>query len=153
MQQDLAGSGIKARPLLVPVIVKLADPDPGLLTAHRSMLLRLGLDVDQSGPQSVMVRSIPALLPDVDLQELLQGLLEVFRNSTSATDDLPQILLELLAAYGSIHVTRSYTLKEMEQELRLFGSPPFPLRDRNSPGLWRTLSITELQAIVNDRAR
>jgi DNA mismatch repair protein MutL len=151
LSQDLSGDGIRARPLLVPVTLKVNEPDVGLLETRAAMLARLGLEIRPAGPRSVMIRSFPALLPDLDLRALLDGIIGGIRSTASSPDNFQQTVLELLAEHGSVPDARAYTLKEITQELRLFAQAPLPVHDRDSPGLWRTLSPADLRSLIDRR--
>jgi DNA mismatch repair protein MutL len=133
-------------------MVKVNEADLAVLGPHFPLLARLGLDIDQSGPDSLVIRSFPAVLPDIDLQLLLAGIIDSIKSPKSGPDNLPEGILELLADHGSVHVSKVYTLKDIEQEFRLFLTAQLPVRDKDCPGLWRTLSITDLQALVHTHA-
>ena len=64
LQQELAKNGIRARPLLVPLLYTATERDITLLTAYLDVLARYGLQIDLSGPQSLVVRTLPTLLPE-----------------------------------------------------------------------------------------
>ena len=68
-----AGGPVAGQPLLVPVVVNVATADADEAEEHAELFASLGLDVDRAGPAQLLVRSTPALLPNVDAATLRQG--------------------------------------------------------------------------------
>jgi DNA mismatch repair protein MutL len=60
-----------SRPLLVPVRYELANQWSESL---QSILVQLGIQLDFMGEKEIMVRSVPVLLPQLDIKIFLQGL-------------------------------------------------------------------------------
>ena len=58
--------------LLVPIDVQLSESEADLVETHSAELSGLGLVVDRAGPESVVVREVPALLVRSDAAQLLR---------------------------------------------------------------------------------
>jgi DNA mismatch repair protein MutL len=56
------GIGLHAQPLLVPITLAVGEREADVAEREAATLAALGFDVTRSGPQSLSVRSIPALL-------------------------------------------------------------------------------------------
>lgn len=54
--------------------IHLSAPDARLIEEHLSSLERLGFTLEPFGPSTFIVRSIPALLTDIPIEELIHGL-------------------------------------------------------------------------------
>jgi DNA mismatch repair protein MutL len=66
LEQALAAGKPASRPLLLPVAVPVGRREAQAAEDLRELCLALGLDLTRSGPESVVVRRVPAALHDVD---------------------------------------------------------------------------------------
>ena len=107
------GIGLRAQPLLVPLVLAVAEREAATLAA-------LGFDITRSGPQSLNVRSIPALLSNAEPEALLRDVLADLREHgesrrvAAARDEL----LSTMACHGAVRANRRLTLPEMNALLR-----------------------------------
>jgi DNA mismatch repair protein MutL len=120
LKRQLEGQGVPRQRLLVPVVADVSEPEAELIEQRGAELAAFGLVVDRSGPMTVTVREVPALLGggDVDglLRDVLADALEV-----GAIDRLQARQHELLAAMacrGSLRAHRALTVTEMNALLR-----------------------------------
>lgn len=65
---------LDSRPLLVPVSHTVKRSEHELLSQYQPILKQLGVQLDWMGDTSVVIRTVPLLLPQLDLQQLLNGL-------------------------------------------------------------------------------
>jgi DNA mismatch repair protein MutL len=110
---------LPAQPLLVPIVVQVAVADADEAESHAEMLASLGLDIDRSGPACVLVRSTPALLPNIDpatlLKDMIADLREQGRAATTAAFDRA---LGTMACHQAVRANRRLTVPEMNAVLR-----------------------------------
>ncbi|MGB7903986.1 MAG: DNA mismatch repair endonuclease MutL [Steroidobacteraceae bacterium] len=119
LKASLQSDRLPAQPLLVPIAVQLAVADADDVEAHAELFASLGLDIDRSGPASVLMRSTPALLPNVDpatlLKDMIADLREHGRAATSAAFDRA---LGTMACHQAVRANRRLTVPEMNALLR-----------------------------------
>jgi len=60
---------IRAQPLLVPETLSCSTREVSALEQHADDLRRLGFELTAAGPESVLVRAVPALLANADLSD------------------------------------------------------------------------------------
>ncbi len=111
---------IQQQRLLVPVVVGVSRTEADLAETNRDWLASFGLDVDRTGPTSLVVRAIPVLLGTADAENLLKDVL-----ADIAEDGTPERLrrheddiLATMACHGSVRANRKLTLVEMNALLR-----------------------------------
>lgn len=112
--------GLRAQPLLVPLSLAVGERDADVAEREAPTLAELGFDVTRSGPQTLAVRSVPALLahadPDALLRDVLADLREhgATRRVAAARDEL----LSTMACHGAVRAHRRLTVPEMNALLR-----------------------------------
>jgi DNA mismatch repair protein MutL len=62
LKESYQKEGLKRQPLLIPQALVLSSEALERLESHRDFLQRLGYDFDLSGPQGILVRTVPALV-------------------------------------------------------------------------------------------
>ncbi|TWG88744.1 DNA mismatch repair protein MutL [Luteimonas sp. J16] len=112
--------GLRAQPLLVPQTVAVSEREADVAEQEAATLAELGFEVDRSGPQSLLLRSVPALLAHGDTEALLRDVLADLREHgeslrvRSARDEL----LSTMACHGAVRANRRLTIPEMNALLR-----------------------------------
>ncbi len=114
------GIGLHAQPLLVPITLAVGERDADTAEREAATLAELGFEITRSGPGSLHVRSIPALLANAEPEALLRDVLTDLREHgqsrrvASARDEL----LSTMACHGAVRANRRLTLPEMNALLR-----------------------------------
>ena len=119
LKASMQSDRLPAQPLLVPIAVQVAVADADEAESHAGLLASLGLDVDRSGPAQLLVRSTPALLPNIDpatlLRDMIADLREQGRAATTAAFDRA---LGTMACHQAVRANRRLTVPEMNALLR-----------------------------------
>ena len=112
--------GIKAQRLLVPQDVQVSEAEADLAENRASELAELGLVVDRSGPETLLLREVPALLSGSDgaglLRDVLSDLASLGRSERVEAET--NEILSTMACHGSVRANRLLTLPEMNALLR-----------------------------------
>lgn len=114
------GIGLKAQPLLVPIILAVGERDADVAEREADTLASLGFEVTRAGPQSLHVRSIPALLAHAEPESLLRDVLGDLREhgQTRRIAGARDELLSTMACHGAVRANRRLTIPEMNALLR-----------------------------------
>jgi DNA mismatch repair protein MutL len=115
-----AGEGIKGQRLLVPVDVQVSEAEADLAAERSDELASLGLVADRSGPESLVLREVPALLARSDVALLLKDVLADMASMGQSERVKTQTneILSTMACHGSVRANRILTLPEMDALLR-----------------------------------
>ena len=73
------GEGLRTQPLLVPATLAVSEREAEVAEREAETLAALGFEVTRSGPQSLTLRSVPALLAHGDVEALLRDVLADLR--------------------------------------------------------------------------
>ncbi|HUX79008.1 MAG TPA: DNA mismatch repair endonuclease MutL [Alphaproteobacteria bacterium] len=111
---------VKRQPLLIPEVIELNENDLLILKDIQKDLLDLGLVIESFGEKALLVREIPTLLGEVNLQRLLQDLADELKelgNPLSLKERLAEVL-STCACHNSVRAGRKLTVEEMNALLR-----------------------------------
>jgi len=112
--------GIRTQPLLVPLTVGLTAHEAALVEEHQALFAELGLEARRLTPDTVVVRAIPSLLCEADVEGLVRDIIADIhahgdsRRVHERLDDM----FATLACHGAVRAHRRLTLPEMDALLR-----------------------------------
>ncbi len=120
MKASWLGEGIAAQMLLLPVSVRVSESEAQLAEEHDAMLNALGFECSPLGPDTLVVRQVPALLQDADAAALLRDVLadlRMYGGSDRLRESINDVLANM-ACHCSVRANRQLTLGEMNELLR-----------------------------------
>ncbi|ADC62161.1 DNA mismatch repair endonuclease MutL [Allochromatium vinosum] len=111
---------VTSQPLLVPHSLQVDPREADRLEEQRETLARLGLVLDRLGIDRVVVREVPALLRQADMDALVRDLLAdlAAQGESTRLEEAIDSVLATLACHGSVRANRRLTLDEMNALLR-----------------------------------
>ncbi|MFW0777859.1 MAG: DNA mismatch repair endonuclease MutL [Rickettsiales bacterium] len=126
MKADMKEQGIKRQKLLLPEVVELDEMLVEALIARTDELLEFGLAIEAFGPDTVMVREIPAMLGDINVSAMIKELADNIREFGEALVLKEKIeqLSGTMACHGSVRAGRSLNISEMNALLRQMEATP-----------------------------
>lgn len=143
-QGDLA-----TQPLLVPLTINVSPQDAALTEQHSEVFLKFGFHVERFGEDSIVVREIPSLLQQADVNTLVLDVLADL-NMFGTSEKLEQAnneLLSTMACYGSVRAHRKLTIAEMNALLREMEATERSAQCNHGRPTWVQLSIDQLDKL------
>lgn len=118
--QLAAANGIDTQPLLVPVSLAASRAEVATAESERDAIAQLGVELDVAGPETLLVRQLPALLAQADPEALIRQMLEELSRfgRTHQVEARIHELLSTMACHGSVRANRRLTIDEMNALLR-----------------------------------
>jgi DNA mismatch repair protein MutL len=140
---------VATQALMVPLAVAVSEREAELAESVAEELARLGLEIARSGPASVQVRSVPALLGDVDAGGLVRDILADLaeHGRTRRLNETMHALLASMACHGSVRAHRRLTLPEMNALLREMERTERADQCNHGRPTWTQLSLSELDTL------
>lgn len=120
LKSAIDSKSIATQGLLVPLVLSVSETEVALVQEHAESLIKMGFEIHAAGPQSIVVRSVPALLIRGDLESLVRGILnDIAQVGISAlmTEQRNQ-LLATMACHGAVRANRQLSIAEMNALLR-----------------------------------
>ena len=120
MKDSWADEGIRSQPLLVPESMAVNSSEARLAEEHRDFLKGLGFELDCMGPETLMIRSVPALLRNANAKTLVTDVLSdlAVAGQSSRIQERCNEILATMACHGSVRASRQLTVPEMNALLR-----------------------------------
>ncbi|MDT8385453.1 MAG: DNA mismatch repair endonuclease MutL [Gammaproteobacteria bacterium] len=120
MKNALDGEGVKSQPLLVPLSINVNQTEAKLPSAFADVFAELGFVVEAIGPEMIVVRQVPSLLRDADVEGLVRDVLSdlATHGTTRRVREAINELLGTMACHGSVRANRRLSLPEMNALLR-----------------------------------
>lgn len=120
MKQARDSSGLTTQRLLVPLNLAVSEREADRAEAAHEALTEFGLVIERLGPESLVVREVPAILASADVEQLVRDVLSdllAFGDSRRVREHEDE-LLSTMACHGSVRANRQLTLPEMNALLR-----------------------------------
>jgi len=153
MKKALAHSGVPRQMLLIPEVAEVGADDRAALLAKADELAELGLVVEAFGPGAVIVREVPALLGQVNVQGLLRDLaddLAEFGASTRLKEHLDAVC-STMACHGSVRAGRRLAAGEMDALLREMEATPYSGQCNHGRPTWIELKLPDIERLFGRR--
>jgi DNA mismatch repair protein MutL len=140
---------IVRQPLLVPLAVAVSESEAALAEEAADLFARVGLTVDRAGPTSVMVREVPALLKQSDLEALVRDILSDLQESgvSNRIEDSCHEFLATMACHHSVRANRALSIAEMNALLRAMESTEKSDQCNHGRPTWTTVSLMDLDRL------
>ena len=140
---------MKSQPLLVPHSISVSEAEANLVEDISSDLQKLGLSIRISGPESVLVETIPAMLSKTNVEELVKDLfseITEFENSKIIEQHQDEVISSM-ACHFSIRANRPLTIAEMNALLRDIEETERSGQCNHGRPTWHHISLAELDAM------
>jgi len=138
--------GLKRQPLLVPQSIAVSEREADTAEREHVLLQELGFELSRTGPQSLLLRSVPALLADGNTENLLRDVLAdlVEHGQTRRVRAARDELLSTMACHGAIRANRRLTLPEMNALLRQMEATERSGQCNHGRPTWTHLPLSEI---------
>jgi len=107
-------------PLLVPLNIAVSEKEAGVAEENQQLFRDFGFEIDRLGVETVVIRQIPSMLKDANIEGLIRDVLsDIIRFGSS--ERIRQSVNELMgtiACHGSVRANRQLTIPEMNALLR-----------------------------------
>jgi DNA mismatch repair protein MutL len=153
MKTALADTGVARQMLLLPEVVELDEASVARLAARAGELAELGLTLEPFGPGAVVVREVPALLGETDVQGLVRDLADELSELGDALA-LKERLEEVcgtLACHSSVRAGRRLTQAEMDALLRQMEATPHSGQCNHGRPTYVELRLADIEKLFGRR--
>jgi DNA mismatch repair protein MutL len=153
MKEALSDTGVRKQGLLIPEVVELADDEVDRLVARSTEFSELGLVLEGFGPGAVVVREVPAMLGQVDVQGLIRDLADEIAelgDSFGLKERLEDVC-GTMACHGSVRSGRRLNGDEMNSLLRQMEATPHSGQCNHGRPTYVELKLADIERLFGRR--
>ena len=120
LKQQYQQGAVPSQPLLLPIKISVSTAEADLAEQEHEFFSTLGFELNRSGPETIILRSTPALLGNIDKETLIRDVLaDINEHGISRRiQEQSNRLLSTIACHGAVRAHRRLSLDEMNALLR-----------------------------------
>ncbi|MDD5463264.1 MAG: DNA mismatch repair endonuclease MutL [Methylococcales bacterium] len=120
LKQQYQQGAVPGQPLLLPIKITVSSAEADLAEQEHAFFSSLGFELNRSGPETILLRSVPALLSNIDKESLIRDVLaDIAEHGMShRIQELSNQLLATMACHGAVRAHRRLGIDEMNSLLR-----------------------------------
>lgn len=140
---------VRTQSLLVPVTVNVSEAEAQRAEEVQEWLRQFGFTVDRQGPETLCIRSVPAILGQADAASLLSDVLSELMSHCNSERLAAAVneVLSSMACHGSVRANRTLSLSEMNALLRQIESTPNSGQCNHGRPTWTSLAMNDLDKL------
>ena len=120
LKQQYQQGAVPSQPLLLPIKINVSSAEADLAEQEHEFFSSLGFELNRSGPETIILRSTPALLGNIDKETLIRDVLaDITEHGMSQRiQEQSNQLLATIACHGAVRARRRLSIDEMNALLR-----------------------------------
>ncbi len=120
LKQQHQNGAVPSQPLLLPIKITVSVAEADLAEDEHEFFNTLGFELNRSGPETIVLRSIPVLLGNTDMEALVRDVLADLteHGMSQRIQEKSNEILAKAACHGSVRAHRRLTVDEMNALLR-----------------------------------
>ena len=140
---------LKMQPLLVPLSIAVSQAEADCVAAQKKELLGLGIELDSLTDEAIVVRQVPSILKDSDVEQMVRDVLSdvLEYGSSDRIQAHQEELLSTMACHGSVRANRHLTIPEMNSLLRDMEATERSGQCNHGRPTWVCQSLSELDKL------
>lgn len=140
---------VTSQPLLVPLSMAVSDKEATAAENSADIFKKLGFIIERMGPETLLVRQVPALLNQADMEQLVRDVLSDIcgQGSSDRIEAHIDELLSTMACHGSVRANRKLTLPEMNALLRDMEATERSGQCNHGRPTWSQMSMADLDKL------
>jgi len=140
---------LKTQPLLVPLSIAISKSEADCAEDNKKLLMNLGIELERVSDEAIVIRQIPSLLRDSNIEQMVRDVLSDFLEygSSDRIESHHDELLSTMACYGSVRANRQLSIPEMNSLLRDMESTERSGQCNHGRPTWIFKSLDELDKL------
>jgi DNA mismatch repair protein MutL len=146
LKQQYQQGNVVSQPLLLPIKINVSSAEADLTEQEHEFFESMGFELTRSGPETIILRSTPALLGNIDKEKLIRDVLADMSEHGMSYRIQEQInqLLATMACHGAVRAHRRLSVDEMNALLRDMEQTERIGQCNHGRPTWIELSINDL---------
>lgn len=146
LKQQIQVNALNSQPLLVPVQINVSRAEAQFAEEYIEEFENLGVGIDRLGEEKLVIRSVPELLINSDVESLIRDTLsDLIEFGVSAQiQDAQHEILSSVACHGSVRANRKLEPAEMNALLRQMEEVERSGQCNHGRPTWMSVSLSEI---------
>lgn len=146
LKKAMESTAIQQQPLLVPVTIQVSETEMMTWVNQENLFEQLGLEVEQLDEQILVIRSVPDILANSDVSQLVRDVLSdlVATDHSNRVEETIHEVLSSMACHGSVRANRILSIAEMNALLRDMETTERSGQCNHGRPTWVQMSIGQL---------
>jgi DNA mismatch repair protein MutL len=149
LKQQAQDGSIPSQALLVPQVLRVTTAEAGLVAQRRDLFDATGFEVDCTGPDTVAVRAVPAVLAGTDVAALLRDMLADWaeHGDSLRAGHVIDSMLATSACHAAVRANRPLSRDEMNALLRDMEATDRADQCSHGRPTWTELTLQDLDRL------
>ncbi len=153
LKHSMAEDNIRSQPMLVPVSLNVSKKEADYAESHQELFQTLGFDLDRLDAEKLVIRAVPSLLKDTDVESLVRDVLSdlITYGSSDRIQAAMNEILATMACHHSVRANRKLSIPEMNALLRDMERTERSGQCNHGRPTWTQLSLDQLDKLFMRR--
>lgn len=140
---------VQSQPLLVPITLSVSEGEADAAEQYADEFARFGVLLQRAAPESIMIRQIPVILQQAEVERLVTDMLAdlMEHGSSDRIQAHRNEILGNMACHGSVRANRKLTLPEMNGLLRDMEDTERSGQCNHGRPTWTQMSMSDLDKL------
>jgi len=140
---------VQSQPLLVPITLSVSEGEADAAEQFSDEFARFGVLLQRAAPESIMIRQIPVILQQAEVERLVTDMLAdlMQHGSSDRIQAHRNEILGTMACHGSVRANRKLTLPEMNGLLRDMEATERSGQCNHGRPTWTQMSMSDLDKL------
>jgi DNA mismatch repair protein MutL len=140
---------VQSQPLLVPITVSVSEGEADAAEQFADEFARFGVLLQRAAPESIMIRQIPVILQQAEVERLVTDMLAdlMQHGSSDRIQAHRNEILGNMACHGSVRANRKLTIPEMNGLLRDMEETERSGQCNHGRPTWTQMSMSDLDKL------
>ena len=140
---------VQSQPLLVPITLSVSEGEADAAEQFADEFARFGVLLQRAAPESIMIRQIPVILQQAEVERLVTDMLAdlMQHGSSDRIQAHRNEILGTMACHGSVRANRKLTVPEMNGLLRDMEATERSGQCNHGRPTWTQMSMSDLDKL------
>ncbi len=149
LKRSMAEDNIRSLPLLMPVSLAVSKKEADYADSNQELFQMLGFELDRLDTEKLVIRAVPSLLKDGDVETLVRDVLSdlIMYGSSDRIQTAMNEILATMACHNSVRANRKLSIPEMNALLRDMEKTERSGQCNHGRPTWTQLTVDQLDKL------
>lgn len=149
LKRSMSEDNIRSQPMLVPASMAVSKREADYAESNEAVFQSLGFQLDRLDNEKLVIRAVPSLLKDTDVESLVRDVLSdlITHGNSDRIQAAMNEILGTMACHNSVRANRKLSLPEMNALLRDMERTERSGQCNHGRPTWTQLSMDQLDKL------